>query len=68
MLGKSSRKRGKSCDNQTVHKEQQLEKAEAENISDDKSSQCSEFTAVNKIMTESVKFRRLPKLELRRKR
>ncbi|KAI5383782.1 uncharacterized protein LOC127107950 [Lathyrus oleraceus] len=37
MLGKSSRKSGKSCDDQTVHKEQQLEKAEAENISDDRS-------------------------------
>ncbi|XP_058731970.1 uncharacterized protein LOC131603604 isoform X1 [Vicia villosa] len=37
MLEKSSRKSGKSSDDQTVHKEQQLEKAEAENISDDRS-------------------------------
>ncbi|CAK8579153.1 unnamed protein product [Lathyrus sativus] len=37
MLGKSSSKSGKSSDDQTVHKEQQLEKAEAENISDDRS-------------------------------
>jgi len=42
VLGESSRKSGKSYDTQTVHKEQQLERAEAKNISNDRSK--SELT------------------------